>query len=216
MCPAACAAVCGSGLTRRAVKGSYEAFDLLAGHPVLRCVKPGLVETLSCIGAHPVEFVRRGDGDIVLRIESDDNVRIILTGEDTAAAGAPPSPRGDAGRIRFSWSRRRASAGSVFKIRDLVSAPRSSDVRRIERFTLDARWARSAGDSRSPTRQRSPRRTAVAEWLSAAHPIRCDTPGGRPGQPASKAARPARAGFSAGSAAPADARSSMFHLRVGD
>ena len=70
MCPAACAAVCGSGLTRRAVKGSCEAFDPLAGHPVLRCVKPGLAETLSCIGPHPVEFVHRGDGDLVLRIEA--------------------------------------------------------------------------------------------------------------------------------------------------
>jgi len=126
-------------------RAAYEAFDPITDDPVLRCVTPGMPEALSYIGPHPVEFAERDDGDIALRIESDDNLRIIHMGEDASAAGQPASPLGySVGRwddnvlvvttTRINWP--------YFKIQDLVAAPQSEDVEIVERFTLD----REAGE----------------------------------------------------------------------
>ena len=124
---------------------AYEAFDPIRDDPVLRCVTPGMPEALSYIGPHPIEFAERGDGDIILRIESDDNVRTIHMGEDASAAGQPFSPLGySIGRwesndlivttTRINWP--------YFKVRGLVAAPQSQEMEIIERFTLD----REAGE----------------------------------------------------------------------
>ena len=121
-------------------KSAYEAFDPITDDPVLRCVKPGMPEALSYIGPHPIEFVARDDGDMVLRIESDDNVRIIHMREDAAAEDQPFSPLGySVGRwegdvlvvrtTRIDWP--------YFKLEGFVAAPQSRDVEIVERFTLD-------------------------------------------------------------------------------
>lgn len=128
-----------------AARAAFEAFDPIADDPVLRCVKPGMPEALSYIGPHPIEFLERDDGDIVLRIESDDNVRIIHMGEDADPEGQPPSPLGySVGRwegddlivttTRINWP--------YFKVHGLVAAPQSEDVEIVERFVLD----RDAGE----------------------------------------------------------------------
>ncbi len=118
----------------------YEGFDPITDDPVVRCVTPGMPEALSYIGPHPVEFAERDDGDIVLRIESDDNVRIIHMGKGASAVEQPFSPLGySVGRwesdvlivttTRINWP--------YFKVRGLVAAPQSEDVEIVERFTLD-------------------------------------------------------------------------------
>lgn len=123
-----------------AARVAYEAFDPIADDPVLRCVKPGMPEALSYIGPHPIEFLERDDGDIVLRIESDDNVRIIHMGDDARPDDQPLTPLGySVGRwegdvlvvttTRVGWP--------YFKVHGLVAAPQSEDVEIVERFVLD-------------------------------------------------------------------------------
>jgi len=123
-----------------AARSAYEAFDPITDDPVLRCVKPGMPEALSYIGPHPIEFVARDDGGMVLRIESDDNVRIIHMADDAMAEDQPFSPLGySVGRwdgdvlvvttTRIDWP--------YFKLEGLVAAPQSRDVEIVERFALD-------------------------------------------------------------------------------
>ena len=108
--------------------------------PVLRCVAPGMPEAMTYIGPHPVEFVELSDGDIEIRIESDDNVRVVHMSEDASAAGQPPSALGySIGRweddvlvvttTRLNWP--------YFKVFGLVAAPQSESMEIVERFELD-------------------------------------------------------------------------------
>ncbi len=123
-----------------AARAAYQAFDPITDDPVLRCVTPGMPEAISYIGPHPVEFIERDDGDITLRIESDDNTRIIHMGENARAAEQPLSPLGySVGRwdgddlivttTQISWP--------YFKLEGLVAAPQSEAVEIVERFALD-------------------------------------------------------------------------------
>jgi len=123
-----------------AARAAFDAFDPITDDPVLRCVTPGMPEAISYIGPHPIEFIRRDDGDITLRIESDDNTRIIHMGADVRAADQPVSPLGySVGRFdganlivtttRINWP--------YFKLEGLVAAPQSEAVEIVERFILD-------------------------------------------------------------------------------
>ena len=58
---------------------AYASFDPLADDPVLDCVTPGMPEAMTYIGPHPVEFVQLDDGNVEIRIESDDNVRLPIS-----------------------------------------------------------------------------------------------------------------------------------------
>ena len=123
-----------------AARQAYEAFDPITDDPVLRCVKPGMPEALSYIGPHPIEFVELDGGDMLLRIESDDNERIIHMGSAEIADDQPYSALGySVGRwegdvlvvttTRIDWP--------YFKLEGLVAAPQSRNVEIVERFALD-------------------------------------------------------------------------------
>jgi hypothetical protein len=120
-----------------AARAAYEAFDPIVDDPVLRCVAPGMPEAMTYIGPHPVEFVELSNGDIEIRIESDDNVRVVHMSEDASAAGQPPSALGySIGRwegdvlvvttTRLNWP--------YFKVFGLVAAPQSEAMEIVERF----------------------------------------------------------------------------------
>ncbi|MDG2087276.1 MAG: DUF6152 family protein [Arenicellaceae bacterium] len=117
-----------------------DAFDPLVDDPVVRCVSPGMPEAMTYIGPHPVEFVQLADGDIEIRIESDDNTRKIHMNKDASAEGQLFSPLGysiglweedtlivTTTRINWPW----------FKIFGIVSAPQSEAMEIVERFELD-------------------------------------------------------------------------------
>ena len=120
-------------------RAGYESFEP-EDDPVLGCVSPGMPEAMTYIGPHPIEFVQLDDGDIRLRIESDDNERIIHMNADAGAGDAPPSPLGySVGRwegnvlvvttTRVGWP--------YFKVRGIVAAPQSEAVQFVERFTFN-------------------------------------------------------------------------------
>ena len=121
-------------------RAAYESFDPLADDPVLDCVTPGMPEAMTYIGFHPMEIAQLGDGNIEIRMESDDNVRLVHMGDDVNAEGQSPSPLGySVGRweddvlvvttTRISWP--------YFKVLGLVAAPQSEQMAIVERFTLD-------------------------------------------------------------------------------
>ncbi len=123
-----------------AARAAFEAFDPITDDPVLRCVTPGMPEAISYIGPHPIEFIALDNGDMRLRIESDDNERIIHMGVDAIAEDQPYSALGySVGRwegdvlvvttTRIDWP--------YFKLEGLVAAPQSRDVEIVERFALD-------------------------------------------------------------------------------
>lgn len=126
-------------LTAAATAG-FETFDPSRDDPVLGCVSPGMPEAMTYIGPHPVEFVQLDDGDIQLRIESDDNLRVIHMSEDANAENQPPSPLG------YSVGRREGDTLVVtttrinwpyFKVLGLVAVPQSPAIEITERFTLN-------------------------------------------------------------------------------
>ncbi len=123
-----------------AARAAYAAFDPTIDDPVLRCIAPGMPEAMTYIGPHPVEFVALDDGDIEIRIESDDNVRVVHMGDDASAENQPPSALGySVGRwegnalvvttTRINWP--------YFKVFGLVAAPQSEDMEIVERFVLE-------------------------------------------------------------------------------
>ncbi len=120
-----------------AARAAYEAFDPLVDDPVVRCVAPGMPEAMTYIGPHPVGFVELDNGDIEIRIESDDNVRTIHIGENVSAEGQPSSALGySIGRwegdalvvttTRLNWP--------YFKVFGLVAAPQSEAMEIVEHF----------------------------------------------------------------------------------
>jgi hypothetical protein len=117
-----------------------DSFDPLVDDPVVRCVSPGMPEAMTYIGPHPVGFVEQGNGDIEIRIESDDNVRVIHMSEDASPEGQPLSPLGySIGRwvgdtlivttTRLSWP--------WFKVYGIVAAPQSEAMEIVESFELN-------------------------------------------------------------------------------
>ena len=123
-----------------AARLAYESFDSLNDDPVLGCTAPGMPEAMTYIGPHPVEFAELDDGNIRIRIESDDSVRLIHMGDGTNAEDQPPSSLGySAGSwednvlvvttTRISWP--------YFKVHGLVAAPQSEAMEIVERFALD-------------------------------------------------------------------------------
>ncbi len=121
-------------------RAAYESFDPLSDDPVLRCIAPGMPEAMTYIGPHPVEFVALDDGDIEIRIESDDNVRVVHMDDAASAAQQPLSALGySVGRwesnvlvvttTRINWP--------YFKVFGIVAAPQSEEMEIVERFTLD-------------------------------------------------------------------------------
>ncbi len=120
-------------------RAAYEAFDPVTDDPVIRCEQPGMPEAMTFIGPHPVEFVDEGDR-VLLRVESDDVVRIIHTSAAADDGGVEPSPLGySVGRwendrtfivttTRVSWP--------YTKINGLVAVPQSENSVFVERFTL--------------------------------------------------------------------------------
>lgn len=123
-----------------AARAAYESFDPTSDDPVLRCIAPGMPEAMTYIGPHPVEFVHLDDGDIEIRIESDDNVRVVHMSDDASAENQPLSALGySVGRwednvlvvttTRINWP--------YFKVFGLVAAPQSEEMEIVERFTLD-------------------------------------------------------------------------------
>jgi len=116
------------------------AFDPLVDDPVVRCVAPGMPEAMTYIGPHPISFVEQANGDIEIRIESDDNVRTIHMNEDASADDQSFSPLGySIGRwvgdtlivttTRLNWP--------WFKVYGIVAAPQSEAMEIVERFVLD-------------------------------------------------------------------------------
>ena len=123
-----------------AARAAYESFDPTSDDPVLRCIAPGMPEAMTYIGPHPVEFVRLDDNDIEIRIESDDNVRVVHMSDDASAEDQPLSALGySVGRwednvlvvttTRINWP--------YFKVFGLVAAPQSEEMEIVERFTLE-------------------------------------------------------------------------------
>ena len=121
-------------------RAAYDSFDPLNDDPVLRCIAPGMPEAMTYIGPHPVEFVALDDGDIEIRIESDDNVRVVHMDDAARAQDQPLSSLGySLGRwednvlvvttTRLNWP--------YFKVSGLVAAPQSEAMEIVERFTLD-------------------------------------------------------------------------------
>lgn len=121
-------------------RAAYESFDPLTDDPVLRCISPGMPEAMTYIGPHPVEFVKLDNGDLEIRIESDDNVRVVHMNNAASAANQPLSALGySVGRwednvlivttTRINWP--------YFKVFGLVAAPQSEETEIVERFTLD-------------------------------------------------------------------------------
>jgi len=101
-------------------------------------------EAMTYIGPHPVGFVELGNGDIEIRIESDDNVRVVHMDDAADAENQPASSLGySIGRwegdtlivttTRINWP--------YFKIFGLIAAPQSEAMKIVEHFVLD----RSAG-----------------------------------------------------------------------
>jgi len=94
-------------------------------------------EAMTYIGPHPVEFVELSDGDIEIRIESDDNVRVVHMSDDASAAGQPPSALGySIGRwaedvlvVTTTWLN-----WPYFKIFGLIAAPQSEIREIVEHF----------------------------------------------------------------------------------
>ncbi len=123
-----------------AARAGFEAFDPSRDDPVLGCVSPGMPEAMTYIGPHPVGFTLLDNGDIQIRIESDDNVRVIHMNENASAENQPPSPLGySIGRwegdtlvattTRINWP--------YFKTLRLVAVPQSPAIEITERFTLN-------------------------------------------------------------------------------
>ena len=119
---------------------AYAAFDPQNDDPVLGCIAPGMPEAMTYIGPHPVEFIQLDDGSIRIRIESDDNVRLVHMDDDTSVENQPLSALGySVGRwddnvlvvttTRINWP--------YFKVFGLVAAPQSEEMGIIERFTLN-------------------------------------------------------------------------------
>ncbi len=123
-----------------AARAGYDSFDPTIDDPVLGCVAPGMPEAMTYIGPHPVGFWLLDNGDIQIRIESDDNVRIVYMNSDANADSQPLSALGySVGRweddvlvvttTRIDWP--------YFKVLGFVAAPQSTAMRIVERFTLD-------------------------------------------------------------------------------
>jgi hypothetical protein len=122
-------------------RAAYEAFDPVRDDPVLRCAQPGMPEAITFIGPHPIEFVDEGER-ILLRIESDDVVRVIHMDGNRDGVSEPLSPLGfSVGRwlddrtlevttTRVSWP--------YTKINGLVAVPQSADSVFVERFAMSA------------------------------------------------------------------------------
>ena len=121
-------------------RAAYEAFNPLTDDPVLRCISPGMPEAMTYIGPHPVGFVQLANGDIEIRIESDDNVRVVRMSDDASAEGQPLSPLGYSvgdwegdtlvvTTTRLNWP--------YFKVFGLVATPQSEAMEIVERFELN-------------------------------------------------------------------------------
>jgi hypothetical protein len=121
-------------------RAAYQAFDPINDDPVLRCVAPGMPEAMTYIGPHPVGFAELANGDIEIRIESDDNVRVVHMDKAASGDDQPLSPLGYSighwqddvlivTTTRLDWP--------YFKVRGLVAAPQSNTMEIVERFALN-------------------------------------------------------------------------------
>jgi hypothetical protein len=114
-------------------RAALAAFDRVRENPTGRCMPKGMPTVME--QPYPIEFVRRDDGNILLRLEEYDTQRVIYMNPEAATHPTAPSPLGTSvgawdGRTlvitttRVSWP--------YFS---QVGIPQSEDVRIVERFT---------------------------------------------------------------------------------
>ena len=124
-------------------QAAYETYDKMLDDPALDCIPTGMPRAMtSSGGVHPLEFVQR-DGDILIRMEIFDNVRVIHMDSDADPEGQPYSHLGySVGHwegeslvvrtTRINWP--------YFDLNPipLQGVPQSEAVEMLERFTLSA------------------------------------------------------------------------------
>jgi hypothetical protein len=123
-----------------AARAQLAQFDRSTDNPTANCVPKGMPTIMEA--PYPIEFVRQGNGDILLKLEEYDLTRYIYMNPGVARSSSAPGPLGDsAGRwdgatlvvttTRISWP-----FFSQLGIRQ------SADVEIVERFTPTADGSR--------------------------------------------------------------------------
>jgi hypothetical protein len=124
---------------------AFERFDPVEDDPVLRCEQPGMPEAITFIGPHPIEFIDEGDR-YILRVESDDTIRVIHMSDGLIPEEQPLSALGfsighwedentlvvTTTRVNWPWT----------KFEGLVAVPQSTESIFIERFMMSDNQSR--------------------------------------------------------------------------
>lgn len=114
-------------------RAALAAFDRVRENPTGRCMPKGMPTVME--QPYPIEFVKRDDGNLLLRLEEYDTQRVIYMDPGAAPQASTPSPLGTS---IGAWDGRTLVVNTTsvsWPYFSQVGIPQSEAVRIVERFT---------------------------------------------------------------------------------